>query len=309
MLFERNQVLLAKVEVTPGTDAVPVGTDAVKCGIVDVSVDGKQLTDPSVRNSISAEPRRYVNKTVKISIPVAVKSAGAAGSAPECAALLQACALKQTLSAGVSAAYAPVNTVADMKTCTIHIHKDGLAIKAVGCMGELSFAGQAGEFAMFTFDMQGKFASAADVANPTPTYDAVDPEEVKDAGFEFGAYTAAVARSFGFTTGNNIVSRPNVNAADGLEPYIVTARDPQWNSNIEAVLEATNSFWADFIARDTVALAFVHGATAGNIVEFSGPKANFDAPKLGGEDSIGMYSLAGQLLETTAADNFTLTFK
>jgi hypothetical protein len=309
MLFERNQVVLVKVEGTPGTDAVPVGTDAVKCGVVDVSIDGKQLSDPSVRNSISAEARRYVNKTVKVSIPVAVKGSGAAGSAPECAALLQACALKQTLSAGVSAAYTPVNVAADMKTCTIHIHKDGFAIKAVGCMGELTFVGQAGEYALFTFDMQGKFSSAADATNPTPTYDAVDPEEVKASGFEFGAYKEAVARNFGFNTGNNIVSRPNVNAADGLEPYIVTARDPQWNSNIEAVLEATNPFWADFIARDSVTLAFVHGSTAGNIVEFSGPKANFDAPKLGGEDSINMYSLTGQLLETTGEDNFSITFK
>lgn len=309
MLFERNQVVLAKIETTSGTDAAPVGTDAVKCDLVDVSVDGKQLTDLAVRNSISAEPRRFANKTVKATIRVAVKGAGAAGSAPEISPLLQACALEETLSAGVSAAYTPLNTAADMKTCTIWIQKDGLCIKAVGCMGELTFMGQAGEFAVFTFDMQGKFSSASDVTNATPTYDDVDPVEVKAAGFELGTYTTAVARNFGFNTGNNLVARPNVNAADGLETFMVTARDPQWNSTIEAVLEATNPFWGDFIDRDTVALEFTHGSVAGNIVVFAAPAANYDAPKFAGEESVQMYNLSGQLLESTAEDNFSLTFK
>jgi hypothetical protein len=310
MLFERNQVVLAKGEgATPGTDASPTGTDAIKCGLVDVTVDGKQLNDLAVRSSISAEPRRFVNKTVRISIPVAVKGSGAAGTAPEIDPLLQACALKATTSAGVSVAYTPLNTAADMKTCTIYVYKDGLVIKAVGCMGELTFNGQAGEFATFTFDMQGKFASASDASNPTPTYDDVDPIEVKTYGFSFGSYNDAVARNFGFTSGNNLVSRPNINAADGLEPFMVTARDPQWSSTIEAVLEVTNTFWGDFIDRDTVALDFAHGTVAGNTVEFAAPAANYDAPRMAGEDSIQMYNLSGQLLESSGKDNFTITFK
>ena len=309
MLFERNQIVLAKIEATAGTDSAPAGTDAVKCDLADVTVDGKQLTDLAVRGSISAEPRRFVNKTVKATIRVAVKGSGAAGTASEISPLLQACALEETVSAGVSVAYTPLNTAADMKTCTIWIYKDGLCVKAVGCMGELSFVGQAGEFAVFTFDMQGKFASAGDVTNATPTYDDVDPVEVKAAGFEFGAYTTAVARNFGFNTGNNLVARPNVNAADGLEPFMVTGRDPQWNSTIEAVLEATNPFWGDFIDRDSVALEFTHGSVAGNIVVFAAPAANYDAPKFAGEDSIQMYNLSGQLLEDSGEDNFSLTFK
>lgn len=312
MLFERNQVVLAKIETTPGSDISPAGADAIKCGVVDVSVDGKQLNDIAVRNSISAEPRRFVNKTVRMTITVAVKGSGDAKTPPEISPLLQSCALKEVIISTVGqekVTYTPLNTAANMKTCTIYVYKDGLVIKAVGCMGELTFNGQAGEFAIFTFEMQGKFLAAADATNPTPTYDATEAEEVKNYGFDFGSYDEAVARNFGFSTGNNLVSRPNVNALDGLEPFVVTARDPQWNSNIEATLEATNPFWDDFINRDTVALGFTHGATSGNIVEFAAAKANYDAPRFASEDSINMYNLAGQLLETNGEDNFTLTFK
>lgn len=313
MRFERNQILLAGIEDEAGVLETLTGANAIKCGIASAEVDGKQLNDPYVRNSISAEPERFVNKTVRISIPVAVKGSGAAGTVPEFGPLLRACALKQDIilveSTPTKVEYTPRNKGDEMETCSIYLYKDGLVIQACGCMGELSFMGQAGEFAMFNFEMQGKFVTAKDEANPTPTYQNVDPVEVKSAGFAFGAWADAVARSFGFNTGNTLVSRPNVNAADGLEPYLVTARDPRWQARIEAVLEDDNTFWADYIARDTSALAFAHGSEAGNIVEFAAAKANFAAPRTDAEDSILIYDLGGQLLETSGEDNFKITIK
>jgi len=314
MLFERNQVLLAGIEDEAGElETLTGAANAIKCGVVSADVDGRQLSDPYVRNSISAEPERFVNKTVRFSIPVAVKGAGTAGTVPEFGPLLRACALKQSIvlvsEVPTKVEYTPRNKPAEMETCSIYLYKDGLVIQASGCMGELTFMGQSGEFAMFTIDMQGKFVIAKDEANPTPTYQAVDPVEVKDAGFAFGSWEDAVARSFGFSTGNNLVSRPNVNADDGLEPFMVTARNPRWQARIEAVLEDDNTFWADYISRDTVDLSFTHGSEAGNIVEMTAAKANFAAPRADGEDSILMYDLGGQLLETTAEDNFKMTFK
>ena len=68
MLFTRNQVLLAKTETTRGVDASPDGTNAVKCDVVNPQVDGKEITNPAVRNSISALAKKFVNKTVSFSI-------------------------------------------------------------------------------------------------------------------------------------------------------------------------------------------------------------------------------------------------
>lgn len=309
MLFTRNQVLLVKTEPIRGTDALPVGTNAVKCAVVNPTVNGKEIIDPAVRNSISALAKKYVNKTVSFSIPVAVKASGAAGTAPEIAPLLQACAMSEAIVADTSVTYKPTNTDSVMTACTIYLYKDGLLIKAVGCMGNMKFQGNSGEYALFTFEMQGIFSDALDASNPTTTYDATDPVEVKSAGFSFGSWDDAVARNFSFDTGNNIKQRANVNASDGLAANAITARDPVYQTTIEAVLEATNSFWADFIARDTVALDFVIGSAAGNKVSFAMPVANYDAPKMSDEDSLQMYGISGQLLESSSEDNFSIIFE
>lgn len=315
-LFERNQVVLVKIEPIAGIDAVPTGTDAVLCDVVNPTVDGKSLENSSVRNSISAQPKRFTSKTVKASISFKAKGSGTAGIAPEFGPLLQCCALKETVvdtEGSEEVNYKPTSIATEMKTVTIYIYKDGLLIKAVGCMGNLKFSGKYGDYAVFTADIEGIFAGVVDAVNPTATYDSVEPIELKNEGFAFGDWSDAVAREFSFETGNTLVARGNINSATGLMPYIVTARDPQWSSSIEAVLEATNTFWEDYQSRDTVALSLMHGTVPGNIFGFAAPAANFDAPSFSSENSLNMYSLSGQLLEddsdTPVLPNFTLTFK
>jgi hypothetical protein len=308
MLFTRNQVLLAKVETTRGTDITPTGTDAIKCGVVDVTVDGRDLQTMAVQNSIAALQKRLVNKKMTFMISLELKGSGAAGTAPESSPLLQACGLTETVNAGVDVAYTPENTDGDMKSCTIYLFKDGIKWAAVGCMGNMEVTADAGSYLVATFTMVGKFSSVADAANPTPTYDSTDPVQVESYGFSFGSWNDAVARSFGFASGNTVGDRNDINSSDGYRGPFISARDPVWNANIEAVLEATNTFWDDFTNRDTVALDFTHGTTAGNILSFAAPKANYDAPRPADEQSILMYSLSGQLLEDSGEDNFTLTW-
>lgn len=312
LLFSRNQIVLAKVEASRGVDASPTGSDAILCEVINPTVDGQTLENRVVRGSISEQPTKYTNKTVKATIVVPMKGSGTAGVAPEFGPLMQACAMKETLvdtEGSEAAKYRPTNSDSEMKTVTLYIFKDGLRIKAVGCMGNMKFAGKYGEYPTLTFDMEGIFAGAGDASNPTPTYDTTDPVEMKSEGFAFGEWDDAVAREIGFETGNTLVSRGNINAANGIMPYVVTARAPKWSASIEAVLESENTFWGDFEDRDTVELGFTHGTEAGNIVEFSAPKANFNAPSFSEENSLNMYSLGGQLLENSAADNFEMVFK
>ena len=312
LLFSRNQVVLAKVETTAGTDAEPTGTNAILCEVVNPTVEGDSLENNVVRSSISEQPIRYINKKVKATIVVRAKGSGDPDTPPEFAPLLKSCALKEnvvTTTGSECVEYTPANTSANMKTCTLYIYKDGLLIKAVGCMGNMRFTGRYSEYPSLEFEMEGLFAGAEDASNPTPTYDATEPVEMKSEGFAFGSWSDVVAREFGFETGNTLVSRGNINSASGLMPYIITERAPKWSSNVEAVLEETNSFWADYQSRDTVALSLTHGSTSGNIVKFEASKANFDAPAFSEESSLNMYSLSGQLLETSGEDNFKLTFK
>lgn len=312
MQFERNQVVLVKLETERGVNAEPIAANAISCGIVDVTVDGKQLDDPTVRNSISAQPRKYINKVVKATIPVLIKGSGDAKTPPKISPLLQSCALKETATTTEGqekVEYTPLNADADMKSCTVFIYIDGFVIKAVGCMAELSGNCSAGEYGVLSFSVQGKFLNAGDEANPTPSADLITAVECKNYGLNFDTYEDAVIRNFGFVTGNTLVARANVNAADGIEPFCIPARDPLYSAKIEAVLESAHSFWADYIDRGEIDMAFTHGSESGNIFMFSAARANVDAPKFSSENSIKMYDIGGQLIETTAEDNFKITFK
>lgn len=312
LLFSRNQVVLAKVETALGTDAAPTGADAILCEVINPTVEGDSLENNVVRSSISRQPINYINKKVKATVVVRAKGSGTPNTPPEFGPLLRSCALKEniiTTEGSECVEYTPANTSANMKTCTVYIYKDGLLVKAVGCMGNAKFSGRYGEYPSLEFEMEGLLAGIEDAANPAATYDGTEPMEMKSEGFAFGSWGDAVAREFGFETGNTLVSRGNVNSPTGLMPYIITERDPKWSSTVEAVLEATNSFWGDYQSRATVALSLTHGTASGNIVKFEASKANFDAPTFSEESSLNMYGLSGQLLETSGEDNFKLTFK
>ena len=178
-LFERNQVVLAKIETTKGTDATPTGTNAILCDVVNPTVDGQSLENNVVRSSISAMPQKFVNKTVRATIAVRVKGSGTAGTPPEFSPLLQCSGLKETATASTKVEYTPVNSASDQKTATLYIYKDGLLIKAVGGMANMSFSGRYGEYGSFTFEYEGIFAGALDASTPTPTYDSTEPIEMK----------------------------------------------------------------------------------------------------------------------------------
>lgn len=314
MLQERNQVLLAKVETTKGVDASPTASnDAILCAVVNPTVDGQSLENPVVRNSISAAPERYVNKTMTFSIQLPLKGSGTAGVAPEFGPLLQACALGETVDSTVGSekvTYAPVSSDSAMKTNTIYLYKDGILFKGLGCMGNVSSTNEAGNLPMLTFNITGKFGGVSDATNPSsPVYDETEPIEVKSYGFKFGTWSTAVIRDFGFETGNTVAQRKNINAADGIESSGITGRNPTYSATVEAEKEATHPFWGNYLNYDTVALEFTHGTESGNIVEFTAPKAGYAAPVSSSEDGIFMYQVGGQLLEDEGNDNFSLVFK
>jgi hypothetical protein len=307
LLFDRNQCLLAKVEAVRGTDAAPTNADdAVRCAVLNPTIDGQPLERFDV-STLSAQQEKLVNKKMSFSIQVYLKGSGAAGTAPDWGALMLGCGTKETVTPVTSVVYAPENHDTSMKSVTIWLYKDGLLFKAVGCMGNASLDLQAGQYPVLTFQMSGKFSSVADAALVTGTYDTTDPVQVASVGLSFGAWNDAVCRNFGMETGNQVADRLDVNSSDGFHSSFIGARNPRWSARIEAVLEATNDFFADWLANTTMALDLAIGAAAGNIASIAAPKAASAAPKLAADGSLNMYDLGGQLLESSAEDNWTIT--
>lgn len=311
-MLELRQVLLAKVETVPGVDAAPVATtDAVRCGVVNPSLGNEELRRVDLSQSISALKAQIGKKRLSFQITLDLKGSGTAGVAPDFGALLQACALKETVTGGVKVEYKPVSDEAPQKSCTIYLYMDGVVFKATMCRGNVDISTPAGALGAVTINMEGNFAAIEDAALPTATFQTSEPPQVQSAGLVFGAYADAVARGFSLSSGNTIATIDSVNSTDGRWGVRVTGRDPKWSSTINAVLEATSPFWGDLIDRDTRSISFTVGANAGNKVVFTMPTASINQNQPGSDAGVKTWALSGQACESTpgADDNYTISFQ
>lgn len=309
----RNQVLLIKAETTRGTDAVPdQNNDALECGEITFRLDKQALDRVAIRKSISALKREIGQRRLSFSFPVEVKGSSAAGTAPDVGPALQGIGAKETITPGSKVEYQPEADPADMKSVTIHAFFDGIVVKAVGCVGNVTVEFPPGGIARFNFEFEGKFSDIADAALPAaPVYQNVNPVQAESVGLSFGSFNDAVVRSFSLSSNNTIARPPDLNESDGVAPPEITSRDPSAVTEIDAVLEATSPFWGDLEDRDTRAVDLTIGTIAGNIVKFDMAAAAIDSIEKGNADGKMTWKMNLQLCESAdnAADNYKITFQ
>lgn len=310
MLSNKAQLVLAKLEVTEGTDPTPTkAANAILCDNVDPGYAPEQIARRIVNADISDPKILFGTEFISFSILAELKGSGTAGTAPEIGPLLQACGLTETVDAGVSVAYAPTASSGTFKSVTIYLYKGGILWKAVGCRGNFSIVYPAGQYPQITFNVQGKVTGILDTACPTDaTYNATLPVQVESAAFSFGSFNDAVIRQFSIESGNPLTPRKDINSAQGVKGYAVMKRNPRYAITAEAELEATHTFWGDLQARTEEAFDLVVGTTAGNIVTLAVPKACPDQIRVSDEEGMMMYEISGQALKNSGNDNFTLTF-
>lgn len=310
----RNQMLLAKIETTKGVDAAPAVANAILTDLVDVAFDVQKISMPEVRRSLAEAAERIGRKKAAFTIKAALKGSGTAGTAPEIAALLQCCALKQTIVSEVGSEevnYKPVSAEADMKTATIYHYCDGRLVKAVGCTGNYTISAPPGEVAIITFNLSGKLTFNGDAAMLTgESFQDVVAPVVESGDFVFGSFTTAVVGDFSLESGNNIVDRLDINSAGGLLASTVVSRNPTWSASVEATTEAVKAWFDNFEDRVQEEISFTVGSVSGNTVEILLPKAVInDGLNLTNNNGIASFGLSGQAVEDAGDDNYTLTFK
>lgn len=310
----RNQLLLAKVETNKGEDAAPAVANAILTDLVDVSFDVQKISMPEVRRSLAEAAERIGRKKAVFTIRAALKGSGAAGTAPEISALLQCCALKQTIVTTLGSEevnYKPVSAEADMKTATIYHYCDGRLVKAVGCTGNYTISAPPGEVAIITFNITGKLTFNGDAAILTgESFQDVVAPVVESGDFVFGTFDAAVVGDFSLESGNNIIDRMDINSAGGLKTSTVVSRNPVWSASVEATTEAVKAWFENFEDRIQEEISFTIGSVSGNKVIILMPKAVInDGVNLSNNNGIASFNLSGQAVEDAGDDNYTLTFK
>lgn len=307
----RNKAILAKIETTYGTDAVPTGAaNAVMATEVQLSpMEGQDISrELDSRPFMGGQPTIAAGLYAKLSMKVELKGSGTAGTPPGFSALLRACACAEVVSAGVSVAYNRVST--GHESASIYVNIDGTRHVLTGARGNVVLKLSAQGIPYLEFEFWGLYSTPTDVALPAVTLGtqlSLAPQHGSSANtptFTVGGVTL-ILREFSLDFGNQVVPRLLIRS----ESIMISDIDETIDMRVEAVPLATLNPFLLAQNATTQVLQLVHGVGAGRICTLSVPTAQFMRPSgYQQQDGIVEWPLKMKPIPTAGNDQLTLTF-
>lgn len=284
--YIRNSALLAKLEVTEGTDSVPTGA-ANACLISEVTVNplnAQNVNRDLIRPYFGGSEQLVGTAYVELSFTVELAGSGVAATAAPWGALLVASGFVE--SGAAYKQYAP-DTPANQKSATIYYHDDGVLHKLLGAKGNVALGLGIGNRPTLQFSFLGKYGGVTAAANPTTTLTAwktplvvTDPNtaDVKLGGtFSLGSVTGGTnytTRGLDLDIGNNVQYTPLL----GAEYIDITGREITGNCQFDLTAAQEATFMTNVLANTVQAISLEHGSGAGSIVGFYAPAAQLINP-------------------------------
>lgn len=310
-MLTKKTLVLSKIEVTKGVDAVPTAAlDAVKVQNVTAPApaNAKMYQQSPVKPTLGMEKSLYGGSLWQVTFDVLIKGSGAVDTAPEFGSLLQACGLLETITPTTGPVdYDPLSTA--IPSVTLYVYTDGKLYIMLGCQGNNPFNLVGGDPGVLSFTMTGHLVlPVTDAALPTPTFDTTEAPIVRSAGFTIDAYAASIS-TLTLDPGNVIAMPVDVNSADAFGDVEITDRDPNGTLDPLDVLIATKDFVADWTSGSAMVLTTgVIGTVAGNRYTLSGPAASYRSAGPADREGLVMQQLAFGLAESAGDDQFKLSF-
>lgn len=306
-IFWRSKILLAKIEATYGTDPVPA---AATNGILATNVllspmEGTDVSRALDLPYLGAQPTIPTDLHRKITFEVELAPSGTAGTAPLWGPLLRACAVAETIAAGVSVTYNPITTA--QESVTLYFWLGSTLFKLSGARGTCTIEVGASGIPKLKFEFTGLYSDASETAPTLPTL----------AGFEKPllasmahtpvftiAGTALKMKSYSHAFGNQVTPRFLI----GAEEVLIMERADALDVTIDAVPLTTLDPFTLAKAQTTVAIALTHGITAGSIASLAIPAAQMQRPaSIVNDSGVTQWQLKLVPLPTAGNDQWSIT--
>ena len=283
-------VVLAKVETTQGTDAVPTGANnAIEVSNLSITpVDANLININTVKPWLGGSQSLLGTSAVKCSFEVLMAGSGVAGTAPAWGQLLLGCAMAETtnLIAPARVDYSPITDL--LKTLSIYYYDDGLLHKMLGTMGNWSISLKSGDVPKIKFDFTGIDGIPVAAANPGAVLTnwkqppAITKANVTDINlgctYAAGALNGGTLfSSTGLTldAGNAVAFNPLL----GAETVVLTDRDVKGTMELDLTAAQEATYIANAKANTLTSLGFIFGLTAGNKMLIYAPAVQLQSPK------------------------------
>lgn len=307
-LLMRKRTILAKTEVTYGTDPTPTGAaNAILLRNLNVTPMNAELAQRDlIRPYLGNSDSLVAAKSVALDFEVEMAGSGAAGTAPAYGPLLRACGMSETVNASTSVVYTPVST--GFKSVTIYFNIDGILHKILGAMGSVELTINTKQIPVLKFSMQGLYSAPTDTAAPTAVYTGFMVPEVANTtnttAFSLLSYSGILS-SLSFNVNNQV----NYRTLIGLEEIIIVDRKPSGVAVIELPTIAAKDYYAAASEGTTGALSILHGGTTGYKVQIDAPRLVLQNPSLQDDSGVAMLSIPFVVTPDSGNDDFTITVK
>lgn len=283
----RNTAIMAKIETTPGVDAVPTGVaNALLISDASFDISYNNVDRNLIKGFMGADAQLAGTRFVQMSFSVEIAGSGAAGTAPAYGPLLKACAMAEVVTAGSRVEYSPVST--GLQSLTIYYHDDGVQHKALGCMGTVQLSMGEGERPLFKFTFTGLDGGTTATSNPSLTLTnwkaPVVINDLNTGDIKLGSTYSAGAISGGTPYASRGLSLDLGNevkqiALLGGQSVDITNRTASGSMQLELSAADEVSFFTDVNANTLTSLSFEHGTAAGAKVIFHAPSVQRVNPK------------------------------
>lgn len=310
-LYNRKDVILAKLETVVGTDSVPTGA-ANSMLVRNLTITPMEQTLVSrdlIRQYFGNSEQLPAQLYAQIEFEVEAAGSGAAGTAPKFGPLLQACGMVETVSAGTKVEYDPTSTESATKSVSIYAFADGVRHLVTGARGTVSLAFTNQGIPVIRYRLLGKYATPTDATPTGVTYAGWTKPVIVNATnttpFTLHGISPTTA-SVEIDLANNVVYRDYVG---GSKQVLITNRAPAGSITMEAVLVASKNWFQTVENATTGALALTHGQTAGNIVKVDCPAVQLTNPTYQDSDGIKMLQMGMILCPSAGNDEIKLTFQ
>lgn len=298
--YIRNTAILAKIETTAGTDAVPTGgANALLVSDMSITPLEAQNVDRALLRPYFGASEQFVGTAYKrVSFTVELAGSGTAATAPAWGPLLQACACAEALLATPNRVeYTPVTDA--LKTVTIYYYDSGVLHKLLGAMGNVKISAKVGDRPKLMFDILGVDGGDTAVTNPAVTLTnwktppMMTKANVVDITIGCTYATGALAAGTVFsTTGLELDFGNAVNFTALLSEESISLTDRQVSGHVDMDLSAADEVAAMALvkANTTQSLGLTIGTAAGNKIILHAPavqRINPTKQELNGRRLIG----------------------
>jgi len=266
----KSKIILFEIETVYGTDPAPVGADNAVLAIDGKlsPMEGEDVSRELEMPFLGAQGMIPVGLRAKLSFKVELVGSGTPGTAPKWGPLLRACAVAQTVNAGVSVVYNPVSSGHESGTFHFYIGDTRHVFTGARGTATLRFAAQAIPYLEFEFT--GLWAEPSEQARPTPVLTGfAQPVIVTDANTPTFSINSVimVLREAALNLNNQVEPRLLVNSTS----ILITDRADAFSARVEAMPVSAFNPYALANARTPVEVALVHGTAAGKIATLALP--------------------------------------